>query len=133
MVKVLLKSFGIWLVILLTAILNAVIREEVIAPLTGAAFALPVSGVSLAILVFAITWFSVPFIAASGAKTYLFVGLLWLVLTLAFEFLLAYFVVGEVWRELMQLFDVLDGNLFVVVLLVITIAPWAVAKMREMC
>ena len=53
------KAIGIWLVFVISAILNGVFREKVLVPAIGTSIALPLSGVILAALVFLVTLMSV--------------------------------------------------------------------------
>ena len=92
--------------------------------------ALPVSGLLLAILVFLIALASVPLFDASDGKCYIIVGLVWLALTLAFELLFGRFVVGKSWHEIMQVFHLHKGDLFIIVLLATLFSPWLSAKLR---
>ncbi len=124
------KATGIWLVIVSAAILNGVFREKVLVPAIGASMALPLSGVLLAVLVFLVTLLLVPFIASSESKAYIWVGIFWVILTLFFEFLFGYFVAGKSWQEIMQVFNIKTGDLFIFVLFVTAISPWLSAKLR---
>jgi len=128
--NILLKATGIWLVIVIAAIFNAVFREKILLPVIGSGFALPLSGVLLSILVFLITFVSISFIGSSVAKIYLLIGLLWVVLTLSFELLFGRFIVGKPWHEIMQVFNIQKGDLFIVALFVTAISPWVAAKAR---
>ena len=130
MTSILLKATRIWLVIVVAAIFNGVFREKVLVPVIGSGFAIPLSGVLLAILVFLIAFVSISFIGSSVAKTYLWIGFLWVVLTLSFELLFGHFIVGKAWREIMQIFNIQKGDLFIVVLFVTAISPWVAAKAR---
>ncbi len=125
----LLRATSIWFLIVGTAVLNGLLRETVLVSILGE-MALPVSGVSLAILVFLVTLVSVPFIGPAKTKTYLWIGIYWLALTLSFEFLFGHFVAGKAWREVLQVFNVQQGNLFSFVLLVTTFSPWIAAGAR---
>ena len=130
MIGILFKATGIWLVIVVAAIFNGVFRENVIVPGIGADLALPLSGMLLAILVFLITFMSIAFIGSSEQKTYLLVGLFWLALTLSFEFLFGHYVAGKPWKEIIQVFNIRKGDLFIVVLVITAISPWIAAKVR---
>ncbi len=130
MASILIKATGIWLVIVLAAILNGTLREKVLVPMLGASAALPLSGISLAALVFVVSLTFVPFIAASGTRAYVMIGLLWLVLTLLFEFIFGHFVAGKSWQDIAQVFNVKKGDLFLLVLVVTAISPWLAAKIR---
>lgn len=102
-------------------------------PLIGSDLALPVSGVSLGVLVFVVSFIFVPRLGPSTQSVYIAVGLFWVVLTLLFEGVFGYFVVGKTWAEIMQVFDVRKGDLFVLVLAVTAVSPWLAARVRGLC
>jgi len=130
MLAMLLKATGIWVLIVIAAIINGVIREKLIVPMAGIETALPLSGVTLSIIIFLISLASVSFIGAMETKTFLTIGVLWVLLTLSFEFLFGHYVVGKPWKEIMQVFNMQKGDLFVVVLFVTALSPWVAAKIR---
>ena len=130
MLNLLLCVTGIWLMLLLAAILNAMVREQLFAAWFGQAVALPLSGITLSVLVFAIALVFVPRLGTLSAKLYLGIGLVWVVLTLAFEFLLGYFLLAQAWRETIQVLDITQGNLFALVLVVSLLSPWLAARLR---
>lgn len=126
----LLRASGIWLVIVVAAVANGLFREAVLVPLTGAAAALPLSGILLSILVVLVAFATVAFLGAPAPRTLWLVGLFWVALTLAFEFLFGHFVAGKPWREILQVFDVGSGNLFLLVLVVTALAPRLAGRLR---
>ncbi|WP_052299072.1 hypothetical protein [Thermodesulfatator indicus] len=63
MTGIILKAAGIWLVIVLIAIVNGIFREKVLTPLLGSDLALPISGISLAMLVFVVSFIFIPLLA----------------------------------------------------------------------
>jgi len=95
----LIKVTGIWLVIVFGAVLNGTFRDKILVPAIALSTALPLSGISLAIIVFLVSLVFVPFIGYSQLKKYITIGLLWVVLTLSFEFILGHFVGGRSWQE----------------------------------
>jgi hypothetical protein len=130
MMSVILKATGIWLLIVVAAIINGLLREKLVAPMLGIETALPISGVTLSIVIFLFSLMSVSFIGSSETKTYLFIGIYWVLLTLSFEFLFGHYVVGKSWHELMQVFNIQKGDLFLVVLFVTAFSPWLSAIIR---
>lgn len=130
MVSLLLKAIGVWLILVFLAIFNAAIREKLLAPMIGSGIALPVSGLLLSILILLVAFVSIPFFGPSESKTYIFVGAIWFVLTLSFEFLFGHFMVGKPWHEIIQVFNIKKGDLFIVALFATLIAPWLSAKLR---
>lgn len=131
MLKTMLKSIGIWLLIVIVAIINGAIRDKLLTPLIGAHLSLPISGITLSFLVFVITYFAIPFFGNIKSRVYILIGLFWIILTLAFEYLFGHYVIGKSWYEINQVFDVYNGNLFTVVLVVTGLSPWAAAKLSQ--
>lgn len=130
MVTFVLKATSIWLLMVGVAVGNALFRDKLLAPAIGPATALPVSGFLLTMLVFLAALASVPLFDASTGKSYVLIGLIWLTLTLSFEFLFGHFVAGKPWHEIVRVFRMDKGDLFVLVLLSTLISPWLSAKMR---
>lgn len=125
-----LKAIGVWLVIVIAAIVNGLFREHVLLPLVGVELALPLSGVLLSVLVLLVSFMLVSFLDSSKPQVLFVIGLFWVTLTVSFEFLFGYYVVGKSWLEIIQVFNPLKGNLFVLVLFVTAISPWLSAKVR---
>jgi hypothetical protein len=125
-----LKAALIWLCIACLAILNGLIRDFLFAPLFGTAFALPLSGISLAVIVFAVTYLFIGFIGATSKKACFLVGTQWILMTLAFELLFGHFLAGKSWGELLQVFNLFNGDLFLLVLLVSLFSPYVTTRIR---
>ncbi len=122
----------IWLLMMLVAIANGVFREQILAPYLGQDIALPVSGISLSVLVLMVSYISLPFFGRHSASTFLLIGTQWLLMTLVFEFVFGHYVVGKSWQTLLQVFNVSSGDLFLLVLLVSLLGPYLAARLRGM-
>ena len=130
MSTILFKATGLWLVIVIAAILNGIFRDSVLVPTIGANLALPLSGILLSILVFIITLAFISFFDSTEPKVYICIGLFWVLLTLSFEFLFGHYVIGKSWLEILQVLNILKGELFLLVLFVSAVSPWLAAKVR---
>lgn len=117
------NNAAVWLLIAVLAVLNGFLREAILQPLLGTRLALPVSGVVLALIVLIVTFVCFRWLAGP----YWLIGIQWVVMTLLFEFGFGHYVAGKSWPELLQTFNMLRGDLFVLVLLVSLIAPRLVA------
>lgn len=53
----------------------------------------------------------------------LMVGLIWLVLTIAFEFLFGHYIAGHPWSKLLSDYNIFAGRLWLLVLVWLVIAP----------
>ena len=58
------------------------------------------------------------------------IGLLWLVLTIAFEFLFGHYVMGHPWSRLLHDYNIMEGRVWAVFLIWITIAPYVFYKLK---
>ena len=58
------------------------------------------------------------------------IGIIWLGLTVAFEFLFGHFARGFSWNELLHDYDILAGRLWVLVLVWVTVAPYISYKLQ---
>jgi hypothetical protein len=130
MTATILKACGVWLLFIPLAIVNGLAREKVLAPLLGQQVALPVSGLTLSALIFGMTFLLIPFIGALGPSRLWAVGVLWVGMTIAFEFSFGHYVMGKEWSRLLEAYRVSGGNLWVVVLIVTAVSPYLAAKLR---
>ncbi|MDR0421477.1 MAG: hypothetical protein LBH72_00490 [Proteiniphilum sp.] len=78
------KSLLIWLSIIPLAVLNGGIREVVLVALISD-YALPISGITLCLMVFLISLIFIPKSGKGTGKTYVKIGLVWLILIVLFE------------------------------------------------
>lgn len=129
MFSLLLKAMGFWLLLVVTAILNAGLREKVLLNRLGP-WSLPVSGLSLSLLIFFVTLAAIPIFATNKVSHYGLIGGLWLILTLSFEFLFGHYGMGKPWSEILEIFDIQHGNLMSLVLLVTLCSPYLAARLR---
>jgi hypothetical protein len=125
-----LKATGVWLVILVCAVLNGGFREALLVPALGEPVALLLSGVLLSVAILAVSLLLVPALGRLRSSQCLYVGLLWLCLTLIFEFGFGRLVQHQSWRQLLEAYTFKDGNLWPLVLAVTFIAPLLAVRVR---
>ena len=125
------KSFLVWLCFIPAAILNGGLREHVLAGAVGEQWALPLSGIILSACIFLITWLLLPrAVKAISTKDSLRVGICWVSLTVAFEFVSG-LAGGSTITELLAAYNPLTGNLWLLVLAVTLLSPAAVWKITR--
>jgi len=129
-VPIFLKASIVWFVIAIFAILNGIFRESVLISNVGPNMALPVSGITLSIIVFIVTYLSLPLFGKHHALTYFFIGLQWVFMTLLFEFFFGHYMMEKSWSDILQVFNIMKGNLFIIVLIVSLVSPILVAKIK---
>lgn len=129
-IALLLKASSVWLLIAVFAIINGIVRDKLLVPAIGNSLALPVSGLSLSLIVLMVTYLSIGFFGKRAARSYWLIGLQWVLMTLAFEFLFGHYVAGKSWQEIAQVFNVMSGNLMLLVLVTSLISPYLVARWK---
>jgi hypothetical protein len=67
---------------------------------------------------------------AAATKSLISVGVLWLVVTVSFEFSFGHFVFGRSWRDLASDYDPLQGGFLLIGMAVLTFAPVIAGRMR---
>ena len=99
-----LKSFLVWLCFIPVAILNGGLREYLLVEAIGKEWALPVSGITLSVCIFLITWLLLPrMIKAFTSKESWLIGIGWALLTIVFEFAAGLAGGKQDWREVIPL------------------------------
>ena len=120
----LLKSLVPWLAILCLAVANGALREAVLIPALGKSVGLVLSGVLLSLLIALVSHVFIRRQRSVRGSQGLLIGVVWLCLTLAFEFSFGRLVRHKSWSELLDAYTFQDGNIWPVVLLVTLLAPY---------
>ena len=126
-----LKSFLVWLCFIPVAILNGGLREYLLVEAIGKEWALPVSGITLSVCIFLITWLLLPrMIKAFTSKESWLIGIGWALLTIVFEFA-AGLAGGNTVAELLAAYNPLTGNLWLLVLATTLLSPIIVKRLSN--
>jgi hypothetical protein len=75
---------------------------------------------------------AIRWVAPAGLREAFLVGVLWVVLTVAFEFIAGHYLFGNPWPKLLADYDILHGRLWLLVLVTNLLAPLWAAKMKGM-
>ena len=124
------RSLVVWLVMLVVASVNGALRETLLIPAAGIHAGRAISVLMLSTLVFLLTYVTIRWIhPGTGREAWSIAGL-WVALTLAFEFFGGHFLFGNSWQQLLEEYNVLQGRLWIVVLITIAVAPALCARAR---
>ena len=128
--KVIMKSLLVWLLIIPLAVLNGMGRRCALEPLLGR-YALPASGITLCMLVLALTWLCIRRVGVSAPRQLAVIGFVWAVLAMVFEGVLGLALRRTV-ADLVAAYDITSGNLWLLVVVCVGCAPWVAAKIRKL-
>ena len=124
------RGFAAWLAIVIVESIHGTLRQVFIAPALGEFNARRVSFFTGIALIFAITCLTIRWIGARTKRALFAVGMMWALLTLAFEFGLGYFVLGYTRERLFEDYDVSRGGLMGLGIAFMLFAPYLGARLR---
>jgi hypothetical protein len=75
-------------------------------------------------------WLLSNYLAIQSAGQVIGIGLMWLAMTVVFEFGFGHFIVGNPWRRLLHDYNVLQGRVWGLFVLWITVAPYVFYEIR---
>ena len=120
-----------WLPMVLIAVANGALREGWYAKRLGELQAHQVS-TAIGVVLFAVYIRAVIRVwKPASMRQALAVGLVWLALTVAFEFLFGHYVAGHPWSRLLHDYDLSAGRVWPVVLVWVTIAPAVFYRLQK--
>lgn len=125
------RALIVWVVLLVCAVANGAFREGVLAPRLGAGPAHVASTLLLSAVVIVLAIITIRWIGPRSAGDALVIGLLWVALVLAFEFLAGHYVFGHSWDALLADYDVFRGRIWPLVLLATFLAPLLAYRLRS--
>jgi len=122
--RILLYALGVWFILVIVAILNGVCRNAFISPKVGEYAGHVISTIIFICIILAATYLFLSMLRIDYTVIdLLLVGTLWLVLTVLFEFVFGHYVVGHSWDKLLADYNILQGRVWVLVLLTEFISP----------
>ena len=125
------RALLVWFVIIGVETVHGILRGLFLAPLIGDFPARRVSVFTGSVLIFLVTYVFIRWIAATTRIQLVSVGLMWVVLTILFEFGLGRFVLDLPWERLTEDYDVTRGGLLGFGLLFMAATPTLVTMLRS--
>jgi hypothetical protein len=125
-----LKSMIVWLVFILAESLNGTVRILWLVPFLGDRLADQISFVIGSILILAIATLFARWLLASHFYQLLYIGVLWLLLTVMFEIVLGRLILGYSWSQIAADYNLWQGGLMPIGLVLLILAPLIAAKIR---
>jgi len=120
----------VWLVMLVISIANGALRDFTYGKYVAELHAHQLSTASGMVLLGLVMFAFVHFWPPASARQALSIGLFWMALTVAFEFLFFHYVGGHPWAELLVNYDLSRGRLWPLLLAWVAIAPYLFYRLR---
>ena len=124
------KVIAIWTVLLVVAVANGAARVVILEPRLGERMAHQISCATGSLFILLVATALIPALGTTSTPSLLGIGVLWLLLTVTFEFAFGRFVSGHSWERLLADYNVLEGRLWLLVLATVFVAPLVAVKLR---
>jgi hypothetical protein len=118
----------VWFGILLAAILNGFVRDTVLVPRFEDVIARALSCFTLAGVILLVTFIALPWIGPTSSAGSWTIGAMWLAMTVTFEFVGGHYLFRTRWSTLLADYNILEGRLWIVVLIATLVAPGLVYR-----
>ncbi len=123
------RAVLVWVIIAVAESAHGTIRRFFLVPLIGERPASQLGVLVGSAIIFAITWFSIHWLRAGSKRHQLQVGILWVLLTVIFEFGFGH-LLGYSAERILSDYNVAEGGLMGFGLLFMLMAPALVARAR---
>jgi hypothetical protein len=127
----LLRSIAIWLIFIVIESINGTIRTLWLVPLVGDLRAHQISFVTGSLLILTISTIFVRWLKISSLSQSIGVGVLWMLLTAVFEVGLGRWAFGYSWAQIAVDYNLLQGRLMSLGLVLLVLAPLIATKIRD--
>ncbi len=127
-----LYALAVWPALVVVAILNGTLRNYTYTRVVGEHAAHVISSVILVGVFLLITYAFLASVKVDYRNLdLLVVGAIWLVLTVAFEFLFGHYAAGHSWRRLLAEYNIFKGRVWVLVLLAVFFGPLIMGRLAR--
>ena len=119
-----------WVAMLVIAFANGALRQATFAKIMPELRAHQLSTLIGSVLIGVFIWFYIRTWPPSSGHQALLIGLFWLVLTVAFEFILGVVLLHRSLAQALQDYNLFAGRVWVLFLIWLAIAPWVFFRLR---
>lgn len=119
-----------WLPMILIAFANATLRELVIVKYFNEFLSSQLSTITLIVFCGIYIWLILPYLNIQNSGEAFLIGIVWVVLTMAFEFALGR-LTNKSWAELFHAYDILAGRIWLLFLLCLLLFPYLFSILRN--
>jgi hypothetical protein len=129
--KVVLTYALSWLGLVVLSILNGILRQAVYGKYMSELSAHQLSTLIGLILLAIYIWILTRIFPLESSKQAMLIGGLWLFMTVLFEFVFGHYVVGHPWSKLFQDYNLIQGRLWLLILVWTAVAPYVFYRLRN--
>ena len=126
-----LRIVAVWLIVMGVETIHGVLREMFIAPFLGDFRARQITVLTGTLLIVSVVTLFIRWLRLPTIRSMLAVGMVWVLLTIAFEIVLGRVVLGYSWTRVLSDYDLSRGGLLSLGLVIFALSPLIAAKLRS--
>lgn len=120
-----------WIGMVILAIVNGAVREKLYGPFMGELSAHQLSTLSGIILFGLYIWILTGIWRIETSNQAFVIGIMWVIMTVLFEFIFGHFIMNHPWGKLFHDYNLLEGRVWLLVLIWTAIAPYVFYRIRS--
>jgi hypothetical protein len=124
------RAAAVWLLLIAAEIVHGMARELWLAPLVGDFHARQIAVFSGSLLILSIVTVTIRWMQVPTVRLLIWIGLAWVGLTAGFEIGVGRGAMGYSWQRVASDYDLLEGGLLPLGLLVMALSPWLATRIR---
>lgn len=125
------RSLAVWFVLIAVEFVHGILRAFFLRPYVGDFRSRQIGVFTGSVLILVVAFLFIRWIDAPNTKSLIGVGLLWLILTVAFELVFGHFVFGRSWEGLFSDYDVRHGGFLAFGMAVLTFSPMIATRLQR--
>lgn len=122
------KYLLVWFLLAIVAITNGIIRQFTYGKFVSELTAHQISTVTAIAASGLLVWFVHRFSPIETANQAITIGILWLIMTVAFEFGFGHYVAGHPWDRLVADYNLVNGRVWALFLVWVAVMPFVIFK-----
>ncbi len=126
------RAFLVWLVIILAETIHGIFRGLFIVPLIGDLPSRQIGVLVGSVLIFIIALIFIRWLKADTFRDLIFVGIIWVILTVTFEIVLGRFVMGAAWERILSDYNISEGGFMIFGLTFMLFSPYLAHRLRKL-
>jgi hypothetical protein len=126
------RAFAVWLLVMAVEFLHGTVRWVFLRPHVGDFRSGQIGVFTGTPLILLAVYFCEPRLRVRSNGERLQIGLLWLGLTLAFEFSFGHYAMHRSWESIGAEYNLLHGGLMPIGLLIFVFSPWIAGELRSL-
>ncbi len=128
--QITIRSLASWSVLICAEMIHGILRAVMLVPLVGEFRSNQIGVFTGSAIILVIAYLTIRWIGAIRTHELLLVGLIWLILTVAFEILFGRYVVGLTWERIAADYNLLNGGMMPLGLLALFFSPLIASRLR---